>query len=505
MQPILDDKLYVPEHLVDGHSLGRDQLLGRFVHQVVDRDQARLFGGSGDQAKIDVRTFNKIQGLDGIYYGFSRGDLGKLGELFGHLDWIDRTAAPGFETDLQFTGQLYTYEEKRRGQIEAATEWLRGLHGIIRAAPRFGKTVVSIYLLARLRVKTLIVAHQQDLIDQFYQTFLEFSNYRDLVVPTKQKKRDATGRGVGFFSDYDNPERLDVTLLCWQKFASKYGAERLDQYRAAWGLVICDEVHKAGAFKYAGVINNLAARYRLGLTGTLERTDGQEQLVRDIVGPVVVDGLVDQVPCRVVAIHTGLRVDFAKGEPIPRVLQRLAALPERNDLLIEHLTADCRAGHYICLAYHGASTDQLDQFTSLLQERGFKAEAFYGTMRRNRKQVLNLMRSGDVQVAVCNGRMLTGIDVPRWDMYYSAFPSANVVINDQGKLSGNHYQEFSRIRTPFTYEDGRIKTLGIIKDFVDVVPYCFATYKKRLKAYQNQGFEIETVTVKRNLVINKEM
>ena len=478
--------------------------MARFTHTVQDRDQAKHFGGTGTDT-IEVRTFTRVQGDQAIYYGFSRGDFSKLGDLFGHLDWEDRTSVPPMESGLQFTGQLYNYEEKRRGQIEAATEWLICRHGIIRAAPRFGKTVVSIYLATKLGIKTLIVAHQQDLIDQFYATFLEFSNYRDLAVPAKQKKRDATGRGVGFFGDYDNPERLDVALLCWQKFASKYGPERLEQYRDAWGLVVCDEVHKAGAFKYAGVINNLSARYRLGLTGTLERTDGHEALVRDIVGPVVAEGRVDQVPCRVLAINTGLRVEFAPGEMVTRVLQRLAAHPDRNELLIEHLTEDCRAGHYICLAYHGASTDQLDQFTLLLQSRGFKAEAFYGTMKKKRLAVLDRMRSGDIQVAVCNGRMLTGIDVPRWDMYYSAFPSANVVVSSEGKLSGNHYQEFSRIRTPFTYEDGRVKELGIIKDFIDSVPYCWATYKKRLKAYENQGFQIDTVQVRRNQPLNKEI
>jgi hypothetical protein len=93
--------------------------------------------------------------------------------------------------------------------------------------------------------------------------------------------------------------------------------------------------------------------------------------------------------------------------------------------------------------------------------------------------------------------MLTGIDVPRWDTYYSAFPTSNIVFNEEGNLSGNFYQEFSRIRTPFTSEDGKVKKEGLIRDYVDNNSLCFGSYKKRYRAYTNQQFKLEVVKLDR--------
>jgi hypothetical protein len=100
--------------------------------------------------------------------------------------------------------------------------------------------------------------------------------------------------------------------------------------------------------------------------------------------------------------------------------------------------------------------------------------------------------------------MLTGIDVPRWNVYYSAFPTSNIVFNEDGKLSGNFYQEFSRIRTPFTYEDGTVKTEGIIRDYVDNNSLCFGMYKKRYRAYTNQQFKISIVKLEQKTALTLE-
>jgi superfamily II DNA or RNA helicase len=428
-----------------------------------------------------------------VYYAFSRGNLEKLGRLFGDLPWTDKTCAKPMTSDLQFKGALHTWESKQIGQQEAVLTWLRHKGGIIKAPPRFGKTISSIFVMTKLKRKTLIIAHQKDLLEQFYTSFRAFTNIDDVQdIKPKQKKRDAKGRVVGFFGDYDNPEELDVCLLCWQTFASKYGPERISTYSNTWGLIIVDEVHKLGGVCYAKTINRLPARYRLGLTGTVERVDGREFLLNDIIGPVVAEGRVATIPCKVIITHTGLPIRYTFLEPLPNLYKRLYNNQERMEIILNDLLKDVEAGRYICFAFHRCSTKQLINWTDKLKMMGVKAESFYGTCK-DREGVLLRARSGETQVLVCNSQMLTGIDVPRWDTYYSAFPTSNVVFNDEGKLSGNYYQEFSRIRTPFEREDGTVKTEGLIRDYVDNNPLCYGSYKKRYRAYTNQKFKLEVV------------
>lgn len=484
---ILADRLYVPDEYVT------QDMLDKFIYTVEDSDYD--FGPFATDIST-VRTFNKVNIHGKLYYGFSRGNIPKLGELFGHLEWEDKTCAPPLKSNLQFKGQLHTWESKKIGQVEAVTKWLRHRGGVVKAPPRFGKTISSIFIITKLRTKTIIITHQTDLLDQFYKSFVNFTNVEEIQdIKPDQRKRDATGRIFGFFDEYDNPEELDVCLMCWQTFASKFGAERIHKYANTWGLTIVDECHRLCGLVYAKTVNKLLARYRLGLTGTVERTDGREFLLKDIIGPVVAEGKVETIPCHVTVIHTGLKVSYQFGEPLPYLYKRIFNTKARMEILLEYLEKDIAEGRSICFAFHRSSVAQLNLWTKRLQLLGHSVEAFYGSCR-DREGVLQRARSGATQVLVCNQQMLTGIDVPRWDTYYAAFPTSNVVFNEQNQLSGNFYQEFSRIRTPYEYPDGRRKTLGLIRDFVDTNNFCFNSYRKRYKAYKNQDFTIDIIKSK---------
>ena len=639
MDCILADRLYVPEEYVT------PEHLNEFVYLIEENENYEF--GPFQTATGSIRTFSKANINGQIYYAFSRGNLEKLGRLFGDIPWTNKTCAKPMTADLQFKGSLHTWETKQIGQQEAVMTWLRQKGGIIKAPPRFGKTISSIFILTKLKLKTLIIAHQIDLLEQFYKSFRDFTNIDDVQdIAPKQRKRNAKGRIVGFFNDYDNPEELDVCLLCWQTFASKYGPERIAQYGNTWGTIIVDECHsyatpvlidydkymaigevfenesithvlsynletksiekkkilnrrchesekkrvairvrgdrglaiisptenhkyyvvdkgyveakdlcqgdrfititpdklvvvesvtevsnpedkrvynlevednhnyfvvakeedlvfpilvsnchKVGGVCYARTVNRLPARYRLGLTGTVERVDGREFLLRDIVGPVVAEGRVATIPCRVIITHTNIPIKYTFGEPLPYLYKRIYANKDRMEILLDDLQKDVDAGRYICFAFHRCSVKQLREWTDKLKMLGIKAEAFYGSCP-DREGALLRARSGETRVLVCNSQMLTGIDVPRWDTYYSAFPTSNIVFNEEGKLSGNFYQEFSRIRTPFS-ENGKDKTEGLIRDYVDTNALCFGSYKKRYRAYTNQQFKLEVVKLER--------
>lgn len=517
---LLMDRLYVPEHLV------REEDLQEFIYTFSEEEKEEyesLVDEHGRQTGFamlssgvrEVKTFNKVRNPDNgqTYFGFARGNIKKIKRLFGDYEWEDLRARPKMTSALAFREdrKLYTYKEKGRGQQRAVKQWLSKRYGIIRGSPRFGKTVSAVYIATKLRLKTVIIANQIDLLRQFYKEFEEFTNLKEVqesLAPKargpkpapKRKKRDATGQVVGYFNDYDNPEELDVCLLSWQKFSSKYGAERIEKYKDAWGLVCVDEAHRLGGIVYASVVNKLNAKHRMGLTGTVERVDTKESILKDVIGPVTAEGKSRQVPCKVTAIFTGAKVKYTFNEPFVFLMKRTYNNEKRMAIVYDYLDDDVRAGLNICIAFHAASNAQLLEFTQSLRNLGYKATAFCGAIAKPiREETLEQFRTGEIQVAVCNNRMLTGLNVPRWDCYYSLFPNSNVVlkkIKGEGyRLSGNFYQEYSRIRTMFDYEDGTTKEMGIIRDFIDINPISQGSFKKRLKAYKHEKFEVEYLSL----------
>lgn len=488
---VLLDRIYVPVEYVT------DAMLDQFTYELKEErpEEENPF----EVVKGIIKTYVKFRNKDGTeYYGFARGNVPKIKNLFGDLPWIDKTAAPPMQTKLEFVGKLRTWTEHEISQQETVDEWLKTRSGILRASPRFGKTISSIYIITYIGLKTLVVTHQKDLLDQYYDSLLLFTDVKEKR-SKQQKRRDATGQICGYFQDYDNPEELDICFLCWQTFASVYGEERIKKYKTTWGLNIVDEVHRGNASVYAKVINNLAPRYRLGLTGTVERTDHREFIIKDVIGPVVAEGKTKQIPCEVTIIPTNIEIKYQFPEPMPWLHKRIFKAKDRMNLVLEWLLKDVEKGYYICFAFHSGSTSQLLQWTKTLQLYGVKAEAFWGKCPR-REEVLAQAKNGDISVLVCNRQMLTGIDIPRWNCFYNGFPTGNVVFDENGVLSGNYYQEFSRIRTPFKYENGEEKTFGLIRDFIDKNGFCFGTLNKRVKAYENQKFKIERIKVPKKSV-----
>lgn len=132
MQCILADRLYVPEEYVT------PEHLNGFVYDVTEKSGVYDFGPF-ETVTGSIRTFGKVRMNGEPYYSFARGNMEKLGRLFGDLPWVDKTSAPKMKSDLQFKGQLHTWESKQIGQQEAVDLWLRRKSGIIKAPPRFGK------------------------------------------------------------------------------------------------------------------------------------------------------------------------------------------------------------------------------------------------------------------------------------------------------------------------------------------------------------------------------
>jgi superfamily II DNA or RNA helicase len=150
----------------------------------------------------------------------------------------------------------------QRAAVEA---WrAAGRRGVVVLPTGAGKSFVAELCIADADRSALIVAPTIDLVGQWYD----------------QLKR-AFGEPIGILGGGAH-EVHDITV-------STYDSAWLhvERYGNRFGLIVFDEVHHLPGPSYAMAAEGAIAPFRLGLTATLERPDGEQDRVLSLVGPVV--------------------------------------------------------------------------------------------------------------------------------------------------------------------------------------------------------------------------
>lgn len=463
MKLLLNEKLWVPTELVT------PEILSKFEYKpIIAYDMVSEWSELKKQF-MDVRIPRyaeiKAYSIKNGFYGFCRGDLAKIDKLFGRYDIEDRRASPKMDYPITFSGNLRDY------QVTAVNEWLSYEHGQLRAACRSGKTIIFLYMTCQLGLKTLVLVHQHDLAEQALNRFEEFTNFKHVESTNKCKS-------VGIIQNVDELIKgvYDVAITTWQMVVvGKEGTEILDKIKNQYGLVVVDESHRSASECFSVVVNNLNAKYRKGVSGTTTRKDNLHCIVEEVIGPVVTEIKLFQLPCQVNIIKTFVSI---KAKWKPAIENALVSSEKRNSLIVSNIIQDVKTGlgSVIAVTNRKGHTYEL---VKLLRNRGITAEWFNGDLisgSKMREEVLNRMREGKSQVLVAQRSMVLGLDIPRLVFFHNLMPSANPPA---------YYQEYSRIRTPF--ED---KSLGYIRDYLDDCSYCYACLNIRKKEYKKEDFEI---------------
>ncbi len=186
--------------------------------------------------------------------------------------------------DLQLvTKELHTLREDQR---EALARW-RGAdgRGLIVMPTGTGKTEVALTAMADCRTAALIV-----------------SPIRDLMYQWHRRIQKAFGNDAGILGDGRHEVR-PITVTTYDS-AFIY----MDQIGNRFGLVVFDEVHHLAGQNLRQAAELCAAPHRMGLTATLERSDGLHKVLIDLVGPVVYRQEVSEARGRTLAEYETIRI-----------------------------------------------------------------------------------------------------------------------------------------------------------------------------------------------------
>ena len=309
--------------------------------------------------------------------------------------------------DFGWRGQL------RPEQSQAAWKLVRAGGGILIAPPGAGKTEVGLALAAAFRQPALWLVHTKPLADQARERARRLFNL----------PRGAIGYVGEGWEDWGS--HLTVGMV--QTFAKK----RMPGATKRFGTIIQDEVHHAPSLTSATVISRFPARYRLGLTATLDRPDGLGPLAVDLMGPTIVSieqrellaqgrivlPTVQVVPTRFAYWGSGEWSD----------LQRARARDlGRNVLACELAAREFRSGRRVIVLVDLRPHAHL-LARALVKRWRVPAVALTGlSPKATRARAFREVQEGRL-VAVCTKLIDEGVDIPAVDSLVMAAPGKSPV------------------------------------------------------------------------------
>lgn len=384
----------------------------------------------------EVRLWRKIEKGDNEWIGVPRGNRTKLKHLVAGKKPIimDKRIQARMKFPIKFTGKLRDHQPKPIREVLA-----KG-YGVLEAPPRAGKTVMAAYITCKLRKKTLILAAQQEWLDEFYRTFVgDDQNEAMTNIPEIEQfeSRKIIKNSCKTIEDFQNH---DICLSTYQTFITPGGRKKLQQIKKLFSVVIIDEVHYGASTEFAKVLLGLNPRHMFGLTGTPDRKDGQYRVVEDIVGRVTGRAKVETmipsvqiVPTTATTTHNYKHWTYA--------MRYLANHKERNALIVKHAVHDIKAGRSIVIPVTLVNHAKLlvEAINKKMGKEIAVAFVSQGLTKEKRRQILLGARSGKYRCVVgIRSLVQTGVNVPRWDTLYEVMPISNVP---------KFTQETSRIRT----------------------------------------------------------
>jgi superfamily II DNA or RNA helicase len=339
----------------------------------------------------------------------------------------------GQQIDFQFFGEL------REEQKKALEKLLKYPTGILSASTAFGKTVIALRLIAERKVNTLILVHRKQLADQWAERIHQF-----LGIPQKE---------IGCYS---GNKKLRTGLIDIAVMQSVVKKDSVAEWVHEYGQVIVDECHHISAASFERIIRKCPAYYRLGLSATVIRKDGQHPIVLMNLGDVRYASRKNETPLfaqNVFPRFTEFTLPNELDEmaankesftAIQDIFRSLWTNEERNKLIVQDILGAYREGRE-CLIL-SERLEHLEILKEALQGQAPHVFVFKGGMgKKQLKKTSEEMRNipqGENRIILATGKYLgEGFDIPYLDTLFLVFPFSwkGTLVQYTGRLNRAYY------------------------------------------------------------------
>lgn len=360
---------------------------------------------------------------------------------------------------------LYDYQ-KTAVDVVAAQQY-----GILQSPAGSGKTQMGIALVKRFGKKALWLTHTLDLLRQSKERAELYMDKR--VIGTITEGKVNIGSGITFAT---------IQTMCKLDLA---------QYKDLWDTIIVDECHRCSGTptamtQFYKVLNNLAARHKIGLSATVHRSDGMIEATYALLGHVVYtvpdEAVGDKImKVGILSFGTGVEIDRSCLNTdgtlnYTKLISYLCNCKIRNDAIRACIVSEFR---HSCLIL----SDRLEHLEFLMNTlpdfMREKAVMVSGKMtskkgKADREKAIEDMRSGKKKYLFATYALAKeGLDIPCLERLFLITPQKDYAVITQsiGRIARVH--------------EGKADPIAY--DFVDNIAYLVKSYKKRCTTYRKNG------------------
>lgn len=344
-------------------------------------------------------------------------------------------------------------------------------YGILQSPAGSGKTQMGIALVKKYGKRALWLTHTLDLLRQS-RSRAELYMSEDLIGTITEGKVNI-GKGITFAT---------IQTMC-----------KLDlpRYKDFWDVIIVDECHRVAGSpttmtQFYKVLNNLAARHKIGLSATVHRSDGMVEATYALLGNVVYNVPDISVGDKIMKVgikplNTGVEINRACLNTDgtlnhTKLISYLCECKIRNDVIRACIVSE---HSHPCLIL----SDRLKHLEYLMgtipEFMREKAVMVSGKMttkkgKAEREQAIEDMRTGEKKYLFATYSLCKeGLDIPRLERLFMTTPVTDYAVV---------VQSIGRIARTFEGKDE-----PIVYDFVDNIGYLVKAYKQRCRHYRKAG------------------
>lgn len=181
--------------------------------------------------------------------------------------------------DVEFSGNIMDRQKKPIDAFLQASNDPLKMGGILQLPPGFGKTVMALYIICQLKVKTLIIVHKEFLMNQWKERITQYIPNCSVGI-IKQKKIQIEN---------------DIVIASLQSLCMRSYDETIFK---DFGFVIIDECHHVGAQVFSKALFKVNFKYTLGLSATVNRKDGLTKVFKWFLGDILYKiAKKENIPC----------------------------------------------------------------------------------------------------------------------------------------------------------------------------------------------------------------
>mgnify|MGYP001382879117 CR=1 FL=1 len=189
-------------------------------------------------------------------------------ELYGKPD--EYRIGEGDDINLEFKGELRDFQKDVVNKFLKSVDDDTGCGGGLLDIPcGFGKTILALNIISRIKKKTLVIVHKTFLLNQWMERIEQF--LPDAKVGSIQ------GQVIDM-------EGKDIVIGMLQSLSMKSYPSDLF---SCFGLTITDETHHLGSEVFSQALQKIVTPVTLGLSATMQRKDGLTHVFKMFLGDIV--------------------------------------------------------------------------------------------------------------------------------------------------------------------------------------------------------------------------